>query len=253
MLSYPAATTKEQKIHMIDQLKNRLLHLHGDAILAIGMYGSIAQGIDGPYSDIELRVVTKDGVSLPGYEFIYLPFKIEISMIQKQEIYRSASAVDDSWAIKAGAYAHLAAIYDPNGLLEEIRTLPMQVSEEAIREVMREFMIWEPYETVGKIRNNKLAGNYNYLPLGAKDLAWQTAKLIGLANRTFFNTRARTYEESLQMPSRPSGYDELVGLVIRGQLHEMEMVYERCENLWTGLNEWYEEMGIDYRLMELPF
>ena len=46
-------------------------------------------------------------------------------------------------------------------------------------------MIWEPYETMGKIRNNVQSGNLNYLPLGAKDLTWQTAKLIGLANRTF--------------------------------------------------------------------
>ena len=58
-------------MNIIHHIKDRLLHLHGDDILAIGLYGSIAQGMDGPYSDIELRVVTKDGVSLPGYEFIY--------------------------------------------------------------------------------------------------------------------------------------------------------------------------------------
>ncbi|WP_436756531.1 nucleotidyltransferase domain-containing protein, partial [Streptomyces sp. URMC 124] len=63
---------------MVTQIKDRLLQLHDDAILAIGLYGSLAQGIDGPYSDIELCVITKDGVSLHGHEFIYPPFKIEI-------------------------------------------------------------------------------------------------------------------------------------------------------------------------------
>ena len=253
MLPYPAPTTREEKMKLVAQIKDRLLQLHGDAILAIGLYGSLAQGIDGPYSDIELRVITEDGISLPGHEFIYPPFKIEIGMKQKHEAMRSAATVDDSWAIKAGASAHLQAIYDPDRLLDEIRTRPMQISDEAIRDVMREFMIWEPYETMGKIRNNKQAGNYGYLPLGAKDLAWQSAKLIGLANKTFYNTRARTYEESLQLPSRPSGYDELIELVMRGQLQDSELVYERCERLWTGLNEWYEEMGIEYRLDKLPF
>ncbi|MCE5172063.1 KNTase domain-containing protein [Paenibacillus profundus] len=253
MLTYPAATTREEKIHIIGQIKDRLLQQHGETILAIGLYGSIAQGIDGPYSDIELLVVTKDGISLPDYEFIYLPFKIEISMNQKHEVCQCATAVDDSWAIKAGVYTHLEAIYDPTGLLDQIRALSKQISKEAIRETMREFMIWEPYETMGKIRNNKIAGNDSYLPLGAKDLAWQTAKLIGLANRTFYNTRAQTYEESLRMPSRPSGYDELVELMMRGQLHDTEVVYKRCECLWTGLNEWYEKMGIDYKVKEFPF
>ncbi|MEC0240164.1 kanamycin nucleotidyltransferase C-terminal domain-containing protein [Paenibacillus dokdonensis] len=253
MLDYPAATTRTEKKDIIGQMKDRLLQIHGETILAIGLYGSIAQGIDGPYSDIEILVVTEDGISLSDYEFIYLPFKIEISMKQKHEVWQTASAVDDSWAIKAGVYAHLEAIYDPSGLVVQIQALSEQVSEEAIRETMRDFMIWEPYETMGKIRNNKIAGNDHYLPLGAKDLAWQTAKLIGIANRTFYNTRARTYEESLAMPSRPSGYDELIHLLMRGHLHDTELVYERCECLWSGLNEWYENMGIDYKVTEFPF
>jgi|GEM_PF-6546397 len=82
MLPYPAPTTRGEKMRLVAQIKDRLLQLHGDAILAIGLYGSLAQGIDGPYSDIELRVITKDGISLPGHEFIYPPFKIEIGMKQ---------------------------------------------------------------------------------------------------------------------------------------------------------------------------
>lgn len=253
MLSYPTATTREEKMNIIHQIKDRLLQLHGDNILAIGLYGSIAQGIDGPYSDIELQVVTQDGVSLPGHEFIYPPFKIEIGMEQKRDIFKDAASVDDSWAITAGAYVHLQEIYDPANLLAEIRKLPLQVSDEAIKETMREFMIWEPYETMGKIRNNVQSGNLGYLPLGAKDLTWQTAKLIGLANRTFYNTRAKTLEESLSLKSRPSGYDELAQLVMRGQLLQIDHVYELCEQLWTGLNAWYEKMNIEYKSKELPF
>ncbi|VTR40283.1 Kanamycin nucleotidyltransferase [Actinobacillus pleuropneumoniae] len=174
-------------------------------------------------------------------------------MKQKQDIFKAAASVDDSWAIKAGAYVHLQEIYDPGTCSPRFGKLPLQVSDEAIKETMREFMIWEPYETMGKIRNNVQSGNLNYLPLGAKDLTWQTAKLIGLANRTFYHTRARTLEESLSLPSRPSGYDELAQLVMRGQLLQIDHVYELCEQLWTGLNAWYEQMNIEYTLKELPF
>ncbi|WP_456276360.1 kanamycin nucleotidyltransferase C-terminal domain-containing protein [Bacillus sp. AK128] len=253
MLPYPRPTSREEKIDMIDKIKDRLLKVYGDEVLAIGAYGSIALGTDGPYSDIELHVVTRDGTSLKGYEFVYDPFKIEISFKQKKKLLEQAVEVDDSWSIKAGVFTNILAIYDPKNIFEELRELPLQVSDIAIKKVMREFMIWEPYETMGKIRNNYVGKNVSYIPMGATDLVWQTSKLIGLANRQIFSTRARVYEESLVMKSRPFGFEELVRKVMEGKLGDIEQVYTLCENLWMGLNEWYEELGITYKLNKLPF
>lgn len=89
--------------------------------------------------------------------------------------------------------------------------------------------------------------------MAAKDLVWQTTKLIGLANKQYFSTRARTFIEALNMASKPTAYEELVRLVMAGSLDDKEHVYEHCEMLWTGLNAWFDEMGIDYKLEELPF
>ncbi|MDR9856490.1 kanamycin nucleotidyltransferase C-terminal domain-containing protein [Paenibacillus sp. VCA1] len=253
MLPFPFPASREEKLQIVDRIKNRLLDLYGDDILAIGIYGSTALGKEGSFSDIELHVVSADGVQIQGHEFIYDKFKIEISPKQKSEIARQAAEVDDSWAIKAGVFINILPVYDPGRFFEELSQMPMRVSQEAIRSVMREFMIWEPYETMGKIRNNYASGNLNYIPMGAKDLTWQTAKLIGLANKQFFSTRARTFEESLHMASQPSGYVELVTRVMEGNLIDKGYVYRLCENLWTGLNEWYEELGIEYRSKELPF
>ncbi|WP_339322060.1 kanamycin nucleotidyltransferase C-terminal domain-containing protein [Paenibacillus sp. FSL W8-0194] len=252
-LLFPFPASREEKLQMVDEIKNRLLELHGDDILAIGIYGSTALGKEGPFSDIELHVVSADGVQIQGHEFIYDRFKIEISPKQKSEMIRQAAEVDDSWPIKAGVYINVLPVYDPGRFFEELSRIPMQVPQEAIRSVMREFMIWEPYETMGKIRNNFTSGNWGYLPMGAKDLTWQTAKLIGLANRQFYSTRAKTFEESLNMASKPAGYAELVTRVMEGKLMDKEHVYRLCENLWTGLNAWYEELGIEYRSKELPF
>lgn len=253
MLPYPSATTREEKFHMIGEIKRKLLEKYGEKILAIGVYGSIGQEKDGPFSDIEMHVVLEDGISLKRYEFIYEKFKIEIGMEQKSDIFKEAAEVDDSWAIKAGAFVHIIPIYDPTNLFLELKKMPFQASDTVFREIMREFMIWEPYETVGKIRNNYKISNLDYLTLGAKDLAWQTAKLIGLANKQFFTTRARTFEESLQMESKPIGYEELVHKIMVGNLDDKHQIYQLCENLWTGLNEWFTELGIDYRVKELPF
>ncbi|PLR79244.1 KNTase domain-containing protein [Bacillus sp. V3-13] len=253
MLPYPAYTSREEKIEMISSIKERLLSKYGEDILAIGVYGSIGQEKDGPYSDIEMHVITEDGIDIKGHEFIYGDFKIEIDTIQKNEMFKKAQQVGDSWPIKAGSFIHILTVYDPHHLFEEIKQLPFQVSSSAIKETMREFMIWEPYETIGKIRNNYQSKNFNYLPLAALDLAWQTAKLIGLANRQYYSTRARTFEESMKLKSKPSGYNELAQAIMAGRLDDKQHVYQLCENLWTGLNSWYDELGIDYIVKELPF
>lgn len=252
MLPYPTATTRNEKMQMIEEIRKRLLLNYRDKILAIGVYGSIGQGNDGPYSDIELHVVTKDGVSLDSHEFIYDKFKIEISKKQKSEFIKQAKEVDDSWSIKAGVFTNILAVYDPEHLFEEVRDLPLMISDNAVKETMREFMIWEPYETIAKIRNNYNINNLNYIPMGAKDLVWQTLKLIGLANKQYYSTRARAYEESLKMESKPVGYENLVIKVMEGKLDDSKLIYDLCEQLWVGLNEWFCDLKIEYISKQLP-
>jgi kanamycin nucleotidyltransferase len=253
MLSYPTATTREEKLTFIRDITDKLLTAYPNDILAIGAYGSLGKKQDLPYSDIEMHVITKDGRLINGHEFIYGKFKLELSCREKSDLFKRASRVDDSWAIWAGSFVDILAIHDPEGVFEELKQIPLQLSEESIKEVMREFMIWEPYETMGKIRNNMQTGNLDYLPLGAKDLVWQTAKLIGLANKKYYTTRAKTYAESLEMPSRPEGYDELAKRVMAGELQHKDEVYKLCEELWTGLNIWFQELNINYKVDKLPF
>ncbi|MGN7300545.1 kanamycin nucleotidyltransferase C-terminal domain-containing protein [Ferdinandcohnia sp. SAFN-114] len=252
MLSFPVATTRKEKIDIINEIKERLLIVHQDNIIAIGVYGSLGLESDMPYSDIELHVITTDDISIKSHEFIYDKFKIEVSAKQKKEFFKQAIEVDDSWAIKAGVFINIMPIHDTQNLFNEIKKLPLQVSDSAIRETMKEFMIWEPYETIAKIRNNFLTRNFNYIPMGAKDLTWQTAKLIGLANRKYYSTRSKTFEESIKMESKPKGYVELAKCVMKGELSNIEYFYQLCENLWTGLNEWYDKLGIEYRVQEFP-
>ncbi|ANS73345.1 KNTase domain-containing protein [Paenibacillus yonginensis] len=252
MLPYPAATDRTEKIKLIQEVKEKLLSRYGEQILAIGLYGSVALEQEGPYSDIELRVVTRDGIELPGFEIILPPFKLEVGMVQLEIWLERAGAVDDSWPIKAGAILNMVPLFDPQDYFRQAKSLALSISDDAIREVMREFMIWEPYETMGKIRNSRQTGSFGYLPRAAYDLTWQTAKLIGLANRHPYSTRARTFEESVTLSSKPEGYAELAKRVMDGDLSDKQQIYELCEKLWTGLNRWTEEQGIAYISRELP-
>lgn len=100
---------------------------------------------------------------------------------------------------------------------------------------------------MGKIRNSYETHNLSYLPRAVFDFTWQIAKLIGLINKQHYSTRALTLEESITRSMKPEGYSELAEKVISGELSDKEELYRLCENLWTGLNEWLENLDIDYR------
>lgn len=149
MLAYPSATSRQEKLDFAKEVATRLQEKFGDTILAIGIYGSLAQGTDGPYSDIEMHVVTKDGFKLAPYEFIFGKYKIELTTVEKGEFITKARELDDSWAIKAGAYITIKPVYDPQEIFNMVKELPLQISQDAIRDIMREFMIWEPMRRWG--------------------------------------------------------------------------------------------------------
>ncbi|MGM1049288.1 MAG: kanamycin nucleotidyltransferase C-terminal domain-containing protein [Bacillota bacterium] len=247
MLPFPAETSRKEKLDFINEIKNKLLEKYDEDIEAIGIYGSVAQEKEGPYSDIELHIISRDGANIPSRELICHPFKLEISTKQKSEWLDQASAVDDGWAIKMGSFIYITSLYDPNGIFNKAKEVALSVPEEVFREVIAEFMVWEPYETMGKIRNTRISNNLSYLPRAVFDFTWQIAKLIGLLNKQYYTSRSVTLEESIEKPIKPEGYVELAKKVISGELSDKEELYLLCENLWFGLNNLLEELGIEYR------
>ncbi|MEK4439239.1 nucleotidyltransferase domain-containing protein [Paenibacillus sp. FSL K6-2862] len=126
MLSFPAETSRKEKLDFINEIKNKLLEKYDKDIEAIGIYGSVAQAKEGPYSDIELHIISRDGANIPNRELIYHPYKLEISTKQKSEWFHQASVVEDGWAIRTGSLVHITSLYDPNGIFYKARRLHSQ-------------------------------------------------------------------------------------------------------------------------------
>ena len=253
MLIGPFATAREEKWAMVRKIRDKWLEGYTQEVLAIGVYGSMARGTDGPFSDIEMWAVMRNGVAISGHEFVLGAFKVEIDVITRKAFFEMAETIDDGWAIKAGTFIDVVPLHDPDHIFAAVKRMAMELPNARVHDVMREFMIWEPYETMGKLRNSLRMGNEAYVALGAKDLTWQAAKLIGLANRQYYTTRARTLAESLKMPSRPDGYRELAEVIMSGRLEDTTTVLQRCEDLWCGLNDWFSQLGISYTVDVLPF
>ena len=79
----PTATTRAEKWDTAQAIAKKLQTTFGEAILAIGFYGSLARGTDGPFSDIEMWTVVEDGRNISGFEFIWGAFKVEIDVVER--------------------------------------------------------------------------------------------------------------------------------------------------------------------------
>ena len=237
-------------------MADRLLSRFGPSIVAVGLYGSLARGADGPYSDVEMVGVLDHPGPVRSYEFVYRGFKVEVDLDEREALLREAAVVDDAWPTKAGQFADMVPLYDPHGFLPELRRVALAPSPEAVRSAIVQAFVDEPYETMGKVRNawaGRVELGLGYLPLAAVDLVGQTAKLLGLAHRHHYRGRPCVVPEALTLEPLPAGYRELADLVTRGDLGDPEQVYACVETLWAGLLGWMADLGLAFARDDLPF
>lgn len=56
----PVEISRQERLEICYELANRLQEVYDKQIIAIGVYGSVSRGTDGPYSDIEMLCVLKN-------------------------------------------------------------------------------------------------------------------------------------------------------------------------------------------------
>jgi predicted nucleotidyltransferase len=61
----PGTMSRNERLQVCCDISERLQKVYGEAILATGVYGSVARGTDGPFSDIEIHLYCAVQVNLP--------------------------------------------------------------------------------------------------------------------------------------------------------------------------------------------
>ncbi len=232
-----------ERVALAEQLVQRILAVHGEKVLAIGLYGSLARGTDQPYSDIEMMCAFNTTGEDYAHEWLEDGCKVEVNFSSADEILQDAATVDAEWAITHGAYFDLKPLYGSPDFFTEVSKALHSPSPAMFAAALRELIIGSIYENMGKVRNSRLAGNQGYLPLLACTLAEQGALAIGLAHKKCYSTHALLLQESLTFANRPAGYEALCQLVMAGNLSNADAVATTLEVFWGGLVAWAEENG----------
>ena len=217
---------------------------YGDQVLAIGYYGSVAKGTDGPYSDIEMQCVINGSGLENTYEWNAGPWKAEVNVQSRDVLLEEAAIIEGNWSITHGAYSHVLPVYDPDGFFEQLQSVVHSQPESKFQEAIKELIVGDILEQIGKVRNAWALGNPGYLPTLACELARSGACLIGLANRSLYSSASHMIAEALVLPEKPEGYQAICQMVTSGELSDPEKIVESANIFWGGVDDWAEANGI---------
>jgi kanamycin nucleotidyltransferase len=242
--SGPQAYSQTERRTRAELIVARLRQHFGADLLALGLYGSLSRGTDGPFSDIEIHCVIAGSAIDTSYEWSEGPWKAEVDVYSPDVILASAAELDEFWPITHGAYTHVVPILDDGEIFPRIAQAVLGHSDAEFDTLMREVLIGDFYEVVGKARN-AVAQNRPFSLAGeAVDAARYAACLMGLAQRKLFSTGSLAFSEALQLPDRPAHFDDFLNLVLSGDLRDNPRVAAALDALWEGMEEWALRRGL---------
>jgi len=228
----------EDRLALAKEIAGRFHSHFGEDVRAIGIYGSLARNTDTAYSDIEMYcIVNGEGIE-KRYEWSAGHWKAEVDVQSGDVLIKWASELDELWALTHGSCIHILPLHDPENFFAQLRPLVFEHTDEEFDTVLKDMIVGELYEFLGKIRNARASGNTSSLPLQAGNLAKFGAFMIGLANRSLYTSSSTLFPESLALPDRPHGYDALCEMVMRGELMDSPRVVQAADHFWEGVEGW---------------
>lgn len=251
----PVNISRTERLQTCHEIASRLHELYGEKILAIGVYGSVSRGTDGPFSDIEMFCVLRESSETVdfSYEWSAGPWKAEVNVCSADILLETAATVEGDWPLTHGPFFSQLSLYDPKGFFLKLREAAESPTKEDFRRAIHEVLVGEMYEFIGKLRNVSLVGPHTYLPYLAVEFAQYGAMLVGLHNQKLFSTGSMVLPEALELPDRPDGFDNVLRMVMSGELAEPAKIVSACENFWNGLVKWAAEHDYEISTKRIPF
>lgn len=246
----PQVQSRAQRLLTVDRIVADLHRTYGDAILAIGLYGSLARGTDGDFSDIELWCV----LSTPGVddceEWVYGPSKAEVDLYGKDVMLARAVEVEPAWPLSQGELVNCRPLFGDMAFFDKLLTLVMSPPKATFDVVIADMVVGEIYEWIGKLRNGVARGDLGFLPMLSCEFAHHVALMVALAHRHVYSSGGAMMAETLALPSLPAGYVPLAEVVMAGELHDKEKLAGLLEAVWAGLGPWLtqHEISLDARV-----
>ena len=180
------ATEQERRIrlaHRVAEDQRAILDCHA---LAAACYGSVAHGRADVHSDLELLILTDDGVPPVDIHVLEYNVQVECDVLSVARLLNAARRVTPEWGFEADCYRYHLVLWDPHHHFDAVRTASLQIPAASFAEALEQSW-WSHRELAETVRAACKAGD----PPGIHHAAWQY--LVSTAARIALHER-RPYE-----------------------------------------------------------
>lgn len=228
----PRGRSHEERLTAARRIMDAALAKHGDVILAIGIYGTTAIGLDGPYSDLDMtfmtrvamgdasEVTTRDGLLL---NLDYQTWEESVAEANDPEL--------------AGTWADILVLHDPDNLFPALRAIAGALTDEQYRKAFAKKVADDVTTALGKIRNAVVAADRASFRWACAVYAEAVCRAICLRNRRYVTGRAQLRALSKQMSIVPGSFPTLIDTVSGAHPATDQEVYEAAEVLWERVQD----------------
>jgi len=211
--------THDERVELARELTAVLLRRHGtDAIVAVGVHGSVARGDDGDESDLDLAVITaRPEVEVPDRFLRHRGTVVDLGAITADAYLEEAGHIGPAWPLAADQYVNHLALHDPGEFFHKLRHVHEAAVEQSPPEAFRAAAGYDLVQLVsweGKARDAELAGDLAVASLAVKEAAVLAMLVVGLHTRTAYRNLAHAVRATAVTeaagPGFPAAYRRLL-------------------------------------------
>lgn len=235
--------THAERLALAPLIKQRILDKHGDQVVAIAIYGSVAKNEDGAYSDLELWAVLHDPFASEEHLSVVNGIVVDVSYLAEGRMLELARRVTPRWPLEIDAQRVYTPLWERDTFFTRLQHAAEQVNDADFAQAIQHQML-RSYEVIGKLENGYARSAYHEVLQSGRDIAFNTVMIIGLANRRYYPSMRELYPRSKQMPLRPAHYDDLVEQAGNFTTTNVEEVRQATLLLWEHVQTFVAELEI---------
>ena len=229
--SAPAGHSHRQRLEAAGKLAALILERHGDTVVAIVALGTTAIGQDGPYSDLDMTVVTRRDIG--GHSKCYPCDGLQINL-DYQTVEESFEEAREPHM--GGCWANCLPLHDPTGLAARLREAFEGVSAGECDRAFAAAMGDGPATYIGKVRNAVVSQDRAALLSALQGFGECVCRALCIINGNHAVTgTARLRDETKTLALLPAGFSEQIDQVTGAVCVTEQGMYEAAEDLWAGM------------------
>jgi len=231
----------EARVALVRSFANALVQRFGPAVAAVGIYGSVARGDEGPHSDVDVLVLSYSPLFPPPSSHLVGETVVYVNTYLLADAERELREPVPAFPERLGGWLDILSIYDPHQQIPRLQGLARSVPPDLFRK-SAELALLGGRDMLGKLRNCRQRYDEEGLREAAVWLTLYAAWAVASLNRSPFRSDNEIFTAHRRFAAVPRGYEVIRDL--RYGRTPREEIYQTAEAFWDNLERFAREQGV---------